>query len=176
MVHDHSLPLGDRDDEDTGWSAKDIADDIYEWNLKCPLTSRIDIMNPVHPEMAPHQKQDVVYHLCRMDERLRSQLNEVVSIPSPQAIWANAELHGWHAPATTLNDDLVHIHCEVSEAFKASFSGKMEGMDSVGEELADIVIGAFHTARKHGIDIVSEIHRKHQYNTTRTSIHSKSKV
>ena len=61
-MHEHSLPVGDRDDNEE-WTAFDIAQDIMDWNAKCASWSHIDIYNPGHAHMAPHQKESVIQHL-----------------------------------------------------------------------------------------------------------------
>lgn len=176
MVHDHSLPLGDRDEEENGWTAKAIADDIRQWNEHTSYPQeKVDILNPTHPEMAPHQKQDVIYYLTK---ELRDQTEETTTITSPAACWAVAELSGWHRPSCDLITDLALIGTEVSEGVQALRRGVLrmtDGDDSVEEELADVVIRVFHTAQKNGFDIIGAIRKKHEKNKQRPYRHGNKK-
>lgn len=102
-------------------------------------------------------------------------LYEGVGIPSQKAIWMNAELHGWHDPACSLETDLLLIHSEVSEACEALREGNIVGDHGVGEELADVVIRVFHTAEKNNIDIAKLIREKHKKNIDRPYRHGNKK-
>ena len=105
-------------------------------------------------------------------------LRQTVEIISPEAVWRNADIHGWHNPPASLNEDLLLIHSEISEATEGARKGLItsaDGKGSVGEELADAVIRIFHTSRKNGIDIIGEIAKKHNINMSRPYRHDNKK-
>jgi len=60
------------------------------------------------------------------------------------------------------------IHSEVSEALEAYRKGDAENF---AEELADIAIRLLDAAGGYGIDLESEIVKKHEYNKTREYRH-----
>lgn len=97
-------------------------------------------------------------------------------------IGANSEKHGFHAVNTRPNDQLVLIHCEVSEVVEElrkgkgltevyyNEAGKPEGIPI---ELADIVIRCMDFADQFGIDLEAAINEKMAYNETRPYLHGK---
>lgn len=93
---------------------------------------------------------------------------DVITFPSPEAIWKVADEHGWHNPGCNLPTDLLLIHSEVSEACEAARRGDM---GQVGEELADVIIRVLHTCAKHGIAIGPLVKEKHQLNKQRPYRH-----
>lgn len=81
---------------------------------------------------------------------------------------------------------LINIHGEVSEAWEAYRAGKLlmpcdkadkmaemgiDPLNCLEEELADIVIRVFDTAKALGIDIEKAINSKHLYNKSRSHRH-----
>lgn len=103
-----------------------------------------------------------------MSEKIDFRLIEECFMPSQKAIWLNAEQHGWHDPACDLRTDLLLIHSEVSEATEAL---RVNNMDGVAEELADVIIRVLHTAEKNGIDIAKTVWDKHVLNIARPYRH-----
>lgn len=101
-------------------------------------------------------------------------LTEIV-IPSPTAIWKNANNHGWHNPSCDLATDLLLVHSEVSEACEALRKGHVkydpDNHSTVEEELADAMIRILHIAAKNNLDIEGTIWEKHKYNITRDYRH-----
>lgn len=88
-----------------------------------------------------------------------------------QEAWQIAENHGFHVDERSRAKALALIHSEVSEALEADRNN--EGMDSYGEELADIVIRVMDHSEEVGIDLQSEIMRKMERNRQREEKHGK---
>lgn len=94
----------------------------------------------------------------------------------------NAERHGFRTANTEPNDNLVLIHCEVSEIVEELRKGKepteiyynKQGKpEGVPIELADVVIRCMDFADQYNIDLESAINEKMQYNATRPYLHGK---
>jgi len=66
---------------------------------------------------------------------------------------------------------LALIHSEVSEALEAHRNDVHDNTNSLGAELADIIIRTLDAARGWGIDIEAEIKAKHEYNQGRSYRH-----
>lgn len=98
-----------------------------------------------------------------------------ITIPSPQAVWKNADNHGWHNPSCDLATDLLLVHSEVSEACEALRKGHVhyhpDNHATVEEELADVIIRVMHIAAKNNLDIERTVWEKHRYNIQRPYRH-----
>ena len=99
-----------------------------------------------------------------------------------EAVWQNAEDHGFHNPGA--NDNVAawcaNLHGEVSELWEAHRNGKLsEPCDKpipitcAEEELGDIIIRALDTARQLSIDVEKVVQIKHEYNKSRPYLHGK---
>lgn len=104
--------------------------------------------------------------------------------------------NGWYDSDRTFGDDIALLHSEVSEALEAFRDWKTEDVsrdecqkasfptleahdrsadlgthlckpEGVGSELADVLVRLLDTAKRYGIDLEDEFHRKLQYNATR---------
>lgn len=110
-----------------------------------------------------------------MKPEIEPELMTEIVIPSPDAIWRNANNHGWHKPSCDLVTDLLLVHSEVSEACEALRKGNIKydlnNHTTVEEELADVVIRVLHIAAKNNLDIEQTIWEKHKYNITRPYRH-----
>ena len=80
---------------------------------------------------------------------------------------------GFHDKPRSFAEDMVLIHCEVSEAVEAYRDEDDEGMR---EELADVVIRAMDTAGKHNINLAEEIIKKMDKNDRREYRHGGKKL
>lgn len=112
------------------------------------------------------------------EQNLRYAVLEQKYMVSQTAVWAVAELNGWHSPACDLQTDLLLIHSEVSEATEALRNGCLrmaDGPDSVEEELADVIIRVLHTAEKNGLDVFRAVDLKHRKNEQRPHRHGNKK-
>lgn len=83
-------------------------------------------------------------------------------------IHLNALAHGWWDTDRKIPELLCLIHSEVSEVLEAY---RNEDIDNIKEEMADIVIRVFDMAEGLGIDIQSEILKKHEINKSRPYRH-----
>lgn len=158
MVHENSLPTGDRDEDD--WD-EDLTPKI---TVKTIGTCTYGMEPEVVEAGCPSRKYG---------PRL-----ETVSIISQEAIWRVSEDNGWHDPACDLTTDLLLIHSEISEATEALRAGKLlmsDGDDSVEEELADAVIRILHTASKNGMNVIAAVEKKHRKNMKRPYRHGGKK-
>lgn len=99
-------------------------------------------------------------------------LTRTCEMTSQEAIWLNAEIHGWHNPPCDLPTDLLLIHSEVSEACEALRKGDMKAVE---EELADVIIRVLHTAEKNGFDMARAVRDKHYKNIDRPYRHGNKK-
>lgn len=98
-----------------------------------------------------------------------------------QAVWENAQAHGFHEGPPNIWKFIGNLHAECSEAWEEarkpkfkpghtyySDGGKPEGLPS---ELADIMIRVADTAETLGIDLTAAIAEKMAYNKTRPYRH-----
>lgn len=171
-MHDNSLPVGDRDDYDDDEKVLRYNEYSYvtgkKWKEAQAIKEDKEDWEIAQAELEKEIKQ-------AFDDLKKTAIYNVVSIPSPFAVWAVADNNGWHDPSCSLETDLLLIHSEVSEACEAMRIGNINEKDGVGEELADIVIRVFHTAQKNNIDIVDEIFKKHNKNMSRGFRHGGKK-
>ena len=203
-MHEHSLPVGDRDDFDkfdNEWTSHAIAEDIMQWNTECAdPTQRIDINDPVHPEMAQSQKQDVIYHLKRMQSVKEQQMQEQPStIPAYWDGWSDQQKEEWKRKKSLLtaamerklcvsptacwsvaelngwhtppNTIAEHLLGIHEEVTEAAQAARMGNTEHMAEELADIVLRTFHAAECVGIDILKAMELKHEKNQHRLNRH-----
>ena len=83
-------------------------------------------------------------------------------------IHENAKNHGWWENPRPVPEILCLIHSEVSEALEAYRENDKEGF---AEELADIAIRLMDAAEGYGINLESEIYKKHEKNKLRSFRH-----
>lgn len=83
-------------------------------------------------------------------------------------IHENAKKHGWWDSQRPVPEVLCLIHSEVSEALEAY---RKKDKTSFAEELADIAIRLLDAAEGYGIDLESEIIKKHEINKHRSHRH-----
>lgn len=88
-------------------------------------------------------------------------------------IHKNAKDHGWWEEKRTIPELLCLVHSEVSEALEAY---RVNDNDNFKEELADIVIRVFDMSIGLGINIQSEIFKKHKINEKRSFKHGNKKI
>ena len=110
----------------------------------------------------------------------KRRLGEVISIISPKAIAYNAARHGWRVKQNTTDKDIPELialmHSELSEALEAYRNGTKPGEDHcIGEEMADLIIRAFHFCYMFDIDIAKEVTKKHIKNIQRPYRHGGKK-
>lgn len=85
-----------------------------------------------------------------------------------QKIHINAVKHGWWEIDVPVPEILCLIHSEVSEALEA-YRDRDEA--KFREELADIAIRLLDAAEAFGIDLQTEILKKHEFNKKRSYRH-----
>jgi len=117
---------------------------------------------------------------------MKSILKGTVSIRQMAAqVHANAKEKGFHPEGEALGDFVAkttaNIHAETSEFWEAFRNNTLDAhcdkwdkgchLTCAEEELADIVIRAFDTAERLGIDLERAIVLKHSYNQTRAFRH-----
>lgn len=91
---------------------------------------------------------------------------------SPEEIHDLAVSKGWWNNKRTVPELLCLVHSEISEALEAvRLDIKPGDKGCLGEELADAVIRIFDMSVALGIDIIDEINKKHEQNTTRPFRH-----
>jgi len=83
-------------------------------------------------------------------------------------IHLNACDHGFWETERPIPETLCLIHSEVSEALEAF---RNHDQENFAEELADIAIRLLDASEGYGIDLESEIIKKHEYNKTRSYKH-----
>lgn len=102
-------------------------------------------------------------------------LNELVELA-----YANSKEKGWYVAGEVKNipEMLALIHSEVSEALEDYRDGRMVTTGQAGEkpcgfpsEIADVVIRIADLCGHLGIDLASEVRRKHEYNLSRPYRH-----
>ena len=120
------------------------------------------------------------YGAVRFYKELEQDLKEKIRIPSPDAVWLNADMHGWHEPSATFGENIAHIHSELSEALQAY---RENGCDTeeqkrkIGEEFADVVLLVMHVCRQMEIKNIEEIiTEKHLNNIGRPYRHGNKKL
>lgn len=83
--------------------------------------------------------------------------------------YATACVKGWHDEPREMGTVLMLIVGEVAEAMEAD--RRNEGRERVTEELADVCIRIFDLCGDYGFDLEAAIHKKMEYNLTRTYKH-----
>ena len=89
-----------------------------------------------------------------------------------KVIHDNAINHGWWETERPVPEILCLIHSEVSEALEAY---RNHDTENFAEELADIAIRLLDASEGYGIDLESEILKKHEINKTRSYKHGGKK-
>lgn len=121
------------------------------------------------------------YSLDRENYALQQSLSHTVTIVSPKAIGANAEVHGFRLAGQLsdlgrrpVSELTALLHSEVSEFFEGQREGKGDDeYGGAGEELADIYIRLADTCDEMGIDLATEVLKKHTKNIQRRYLHGK---
>jgi len=114
---------------------------------------------------------------CEMIQNLPLKM----TIVSPIAISTNAKLHGFRLAGEqspsgrrSASELAALLHSEISEFFEGQRKGKMnDEKGGAGEELADIYIRLADTADELGIDLATEVRKKHEANIKRPYLHGK---
>ena len=80
--------------------------------------------------------------------------------------------HGFQWEKNDVDTMLLRLHSEVTEA---SESVRDEDWTGFAEELADIFIRLVNTAEVMGVDLETEIEKKHKKNLTRQILHGRKR-
>lgn len=152
MVHENSLPTGDRDEDD--WDEDPTPKITVETIGTCTYGMEPEIIEAGCPS------------------RKYGPRFETASIISQEAIWRVLEDNGWHNPPNTLAEHLLGIHEEVTEAAQAARIGDKEQLE---EELADIIIRTLHTSACEGLNVIAAVEKKHRKNMKRPYRHGGKK-
>ena len=89
-----------------------------------------------------------------------------------KAVTQYAIEHGFQWGKNDVDTMLLRLHSEVSEA---SESVRDEDWVGFAEELADIFIRLVNTAEVMGVDLETEIEKKHNKNLTRQILHGRKR-
>lgn len=89
-----------------------------------------------------------------------------------ELVHQNAVAHGWWETERNIPEMLCLVHSEVSEALEAY---RINDEANFGEELADIVIRVLDMCEAFGIDLETEIAKKHSKNCERPYRHGNKK-
>lgn len=128
-------------------------------------------------------KIDRIYGMDELDDMMVAGFVDGLALKCYQ----NAKNKGFHEGETIgvvslerLAIFIANLHGECSELWEAARKGKlMEPCDkdpslcNLEEELADIIIRAFDTAKSYGVNIGEAILKKHKYNQSRPFMHGK---
>jgi len=91
-----------------------------------------------------------------------------------KVVYELAKAQGFYPENWTLNDGLVGVHSEVSEANDAFVHGM--GNEKIVEELGDTVMRCMGIAEHLGLDIFQAIFEKHIKNHSREFLHGKVRI
>ncbi len=80
--------------------------------------------------------------------------------------------HGFNWNPNDIDTMLLRIHSEVSEASEAA---RDENMEELAEEMADIFIRLANACEVMGIDLESEVAKKHSKNLLRQKLHGRKR-
>jgi NTP pyrophosphatase (non-canonical NTP hydrolase) len=104
----------------------------------------------------------------------------MIEIVSPEEIHDYCESRGWMSRDIVKEKDiptlLCLMHSEISEALEAFRDNKkMDAEGGIEEELADLVIRAFHFAALFNINIAEAVKKKHIKNQSRSFRHGRKR-
>jgi NTP pyrophosphatase (non-canonical NTP hydrolase) len=88
------------------------------------------------------------------------------------AITKNAEEHGFAWEKSDVDSMLLRLHSEVSEASEAA---RDEDWENFAEELADVFIRLANVAEVMGVDLETEVEKKHKTNIKRPPLHGRKR-
>ena len=127
-----------------------------------------------------------------MSKRLEDSMNETLDDSGGQfvrsfeevskVVHSNAVLHGWWDEGDrNFGEQIALMHSELSEALEAWREGDMdsehvEGMPSVVEELADVIIRIMDTCFKYEYPLADAIIEKTKFNITREYRHGNKRA
>lgn len=80
--------------------------------------------------------------------------------------------HGFDWKKSDVDTMLLRLHSEVSEASEAARDEDWEGF---AEELADVFIRLVNVAEVMGIDLETEVEKKHRINLSRPVLHGRKR-
>ena len=80
--------------------------------------------------------------------------------------------HGFTWTPNDIDTMLLRIHSEVSEAGEAA---RDENMEKLAEEMADVFIRLANACEVMGIDLESEVRKKHNKNLSREKLHGRKR-
>ena len=121
------------------------------------------------------------YTLTKDEKNLLASLQSDITFPSPAAIGANADLHGFRLVGQLSKEGrrppseiAALLHSEVSEFFEGQRLGKADDVKGgAAEEFADIYIRLMDACDEYNIDIAAAVRKKHERNIKRAYLHGK---
>lgn len=127
-------------------------------------------------------RQQIKDHLTSLEEDLEfvAKFNYLMGL-----MYEIAKDRGWHNPSKSFPEEILMMHCELSEAieeYRTEF-GAIEDVyykdnkpEGVGIELADLEIRLFDTVVHRNIDLLRHIFTKAHFNLDRPNRHGEKKI